>query len=248
VRALKVLLVTFFLIALVTGYIMYNSGTGISIMVKTSSENNAADCNEPADASGSAEAAGLPGAAGPQGVAGPEEDPSLSAVRRVHETFQSLEVEDEEGFYEIIALLPDIDWSVYTREYGAAGDNGLGAVELLEWIADNPLTMQGDNMLNIFRANKGLDGVVAEQYSVITGSFYRLDTERFVKLLAMLDEQSIDRVCYHTAYNNYYHLEPEEAIEAINARFEGRALSEKETYVVETMVKSMSAYVTQEST
>ncbi len=103
-------------------------------------------------------------------------------------------------------------------------------------------------MLNIFKATKGLDGVLSDQYGVIVGEFFRNDTDKYVKLLARLDRQSIDRVCRFTANNNYYHVEPEEAVESITARFEGRDLTDSERYVVDSMLKAIKAYITEKST
>ena len=142
---------------------------------------------------------------------------------------------------EIIDLLPGIDWSLYAKEYDAAG-----AKEVLEWISQSPYTAEGENVLNIFRATKGLDGMLSDQYGVIVGEFFRNDTDKYVKLLARLDRQSIDRVCRFTANNNYYHVEPEKSVESITARFE--AGPHQRRYVVDTMLKATRAYITEKST
>ena len=259
-RAVKALLVAFFIIILVTGYIIYNSGMSISISFKNPSWNKTGDQDietgtagaaVPDDETGAAGSANTPGDAGaadpadtddaktPDGGAGS----ALSIARRVHELFQSRREDDEKSFREIIDLLPGIDWSLYAKEYDAAG-----AKEVLEWISQSPFTAEGENMLNIFKATKGLDGVLSDQYGVIVGEFFRNDTDKYVKLLARLDRQSIDRVCRFTANNNYYHVEPEEAVESITARFEGRDLTDSERYVVVSMLKAIQAYITEKST
>lgn len=259
-RAVKALLVAFFIITLVTGYIIYNSGMSISISFKNPSWNKTGDQDietgtagaaVPDDETGAAGSANTPGDAGaadpadtddaktPDGGAGS----ALPVVRRVHELFQSRQEDDEKSFREIIDLLPGIDWSLYAKEYDAAG-----AKEVLEWISQSPYTAEGENVLNIFKATKGLDGVLSDQYGVIVGEFFRNDTDKYVKLLARLDRQSIDRVCRFTANNNYYHVEPEEAVESITARFEGRDLTDSERYVVDSMLKAIKAYITEKST
>ena len=259
-RAVKALLVAFFIITLVTGYIIYNSGMSISISFKNPSWNKTGDQDietgtagaaVPDDETGAAGSANTPGDAGaadpadtddaktPDGAAAS----ALPVVRRVHELFQSRQQDDEKSFREIIDLLPGIDWSLYAKEYDAAG-----AKEVLEWISQSPYTAEGENVLNIFKATKGLDGVLSDQYGVIVGEFFRNDTDKYVKLLARLDRQSIDRVCRFTANNNYYHVEPEEAVESITARFEGRDLTDSERYVVDSMLKAIKAYITEKST
>ncbi|HQA47608.1 MAG TPA: hypothetical protein PK985_03705 [Bacillota bacterium] len=259
-RAVKALLVAFFIITLVTGYIIYNSGMSISISFKNPSWNKTGDQDietgtagaaVPDDETGAAGSANTPGDAGtadpadtddaktPDGAAAS----ALPVVRRVHELFQSRREDDEKSFREIIDLLPGIDWSLYAKEYDAAG-----AKEVLEWISQSPYTAEGENVLNIFKATKGLDGVLSDQYGVIVGEFFRNDTDKYVKLLARLDRQSIDRVCRFTANNNYYHVEPEEAVESITARFEGRDLTDSERYVVDSMLKAIKAYITEKST
>lgn len=292
-RAVKVLLVTFLIIIVVTGYIMYNSGISISISFKNPSWNKTGDqgietsttgevgqagAEDPAYTSGdmgtadqadaagpgsgtgaedASEPAGTPGntdtsgSAGAEDVAGPadtidtesEAGTALPVVRRVHELFQSRQESDEKSFREILDLLPGIDWSLYSKEYGSAG-----AVEVLEWLYQSPLTAEGENMLNIFKATKGLDGASADQYGVIVGNFFRNDMEKYVKLLARLDRQSVDRVCRFAANNNYYHVEPEEAVKNITARFEGRDPTDSEKYVVDAMLKAIEAYITCKST
>lgn len=271
-KAVKVLLVAFFIITLVTGYIIYNSGMSISISFKNPSWNKTGDQDIETGTAGAKDAAGssnTPGdmdAAAPSDAAGPAGAPgntvttdtagaedakapdggagaNLPVVKRVHELFQSLQEDDEKLFREILDLLPGIDWSLYSKEYGS-----VGTLEVLEWLYHSPLTAEGENMLNIFKATKGLDGAFAEQYAAIVGDFFRKDTEKFVKLLARLDQQSIDRVCSHVAYYNYYHVEPEEAVKAITARFEGRDLTDSERYVVDTMIKATRAYITDKST
>jgi hypothetical protein len=265
-RAVKVLLVAFFIITLVTGYIIYNSGMSISISFKNPSWNKTGDQDietgtpSAKDTAGSSNTPGDMDAAAPSDAVDPDSgtdtvEPTdtvdtesaagsaLPVVRRVHELFQSRREDDEKSFREILDLLPGIDWSLYAKEYDAAG-----AKEVLEWISQSPLTAEGENMFNIFKATKGLDGVLSDQYGVIVGGFFRNDMDKYVKLLARLDRQSIDRVCRFTANNNYYHVVPEEAVESITARFEGRDLTDSERYVVETMLKATRAYITEKST
>jgi hypothetical protein len=252
-RAVKALLVAFFIITLVTGYIIYNSGMSISISFKNPSWNKTGDQDIETGTAGHPEMRrGRRG--GPDSGTGTVEPTdtvdtesaagsALPVVRRVHELFQSRREDDEKSFREIIDLLPGIDWSLYAKEYDAAG-----AKEVLEWISQSPYTAEGENVLNIFKATKGLDGVLSDQYGVIVGEFFRNDTDKYVKLLARLDRQSIDRVCRFTANNNYYHVEPEEAVESITARFEGRDLTDSERYVVDSMLKAIKAYITEKST
>jgi hypothetical protein len=250
-RAVKALLVAFFIIILVTGYIIYNSGMSISISFNNPSWNKTEDQDIE---TGTSPAEDQADAAGPDSGTGTVEPTdtvdtesaagsALPVVRRVHELFQSRREDDEKSFRKIIDLLPGIDWSFYAKEYDAAG-----AVEVLEWISQSPFTAEGENMLNIFKATKGLDGVLSDQYGVIVGEFFRNDMDKYVKLLARLDRQSIDRVCRFTANNNYYHVKPKEAVESITARFEDRDLPDSERYVVETMLKAIRAYITEKST
>ncbi|HZX45978.1 MAG TPA: hypothetical protein VFF83_01780 [Clostridia bacterium] len=256
-KAVKVLLVAFFIITLVTGYIIYNSGMSISMSFKNPSWNKTGDQGigtgvaGPAGTSGTKGLAGAEDAADPEGSAGQADavetestaGSALPVVRQVHELFQSRKENDEKSFREILDLLPGIDWSLYSKEYGS-----VDTLEVLEWLFLSPLTAEGENMLKIFKATKGLDGAFAEQYAAIVGDFFRNDMDKYVKLLARLDRQSIDRVCHYVAYYNYYHVEPEEAVEAITARFEGRDLTDSERYVVDAMLKATRAYITEKST
>ncbi|MDD2574306.1 MAG: hypothetical protein WCS98_05270 [Bacillota bacterium] len=241
-RTVKVLLVIFFIIALVAGYIIYNSSMSVSIAFKAPVGNDTVEQDEPPAASGTINTESM------TAPTDKEESPAPDVVKRIHDLFQSLDADGREGFQEILDALPDIDWCLYSKEYGTVADNGIGALDLLERLTDNPLTVQGSNMLKVFKATKGLDGVLTEQYSIIVGDFFRSDIEKYVKLLSELDEQSIEKVCSQTAYNNYYHAQPEETIESITARFEDRSLSNKEMYVLETLTKAIGAYITEEST
>jgi hypothetical protein len=170
-----------------------------------------------------------------------------SAAERIHSLLLETGADEEERFHAILDALPDIDWTLYSKQYGTVGDDAAGAMDLLEWLSDSPLTAQGDNMYRIFQATKGLDGVMAEQYGIIVGEFYRSGRERFVKLLARLDEQSIEEVCRLTAYNNYYHVEPEEAKKTAAGLIEQTNLSDSERFVVDTLISAFDSYITEDS-
>ncbi len=128
-RAVKALLVAFFIIILVTGYIIYNSGMSISISFNNPSWNKTEDQDIE---TGTSPAEDQADAAGPDSGTGTVEPTdtvdtesaagsALPVVRRVHELFQSRREDDEKSFRKIIDLLPGIDWSFYAKEYDAAG-------------------------------------------------------------------------------------------------------------------------------
>lgn len=170
-----------------------------------------------------------------------------SAAERIHSLLLESGTDEEERFHAILDALPDIDWTLYSKQYGTVGDDAAGAMDLLEWLANSPFTTQGDNMYKIFQATEGLDGVMAEQYGIIVGDFFRNGRERFVKLLARLDEQSIEEVCRFTAYNNYYHVEPEKAKQAAAGLIEETNLSDSERFVVDTLISAFDSYITEDS-
>ncbi|MGI6703713.1 MAG: hypothetical protein ACOX42_06780 [Clostridia bacterium] len=252
-RAVKVVLTIFFMTAIVTGYIIYDSGMSVSISVKPPSGDNTGEQSRLTGATDRVGANGTINPAGPQGALTPEgageaEYADIPVEQRIYDLFKSIDGDDEEGFNELLNLLPGIDWALYEKKHGDAEDGTSGTMELLEWLTDNPFTTRGENMYKIFQATKGLDGAFADQYSMLVGSFFRSDGKRFVRLLARLDEKSIDEVCRMTAYNNYFHVEPEEAVESTTALFESKELSASERYVVDAVVKAIGAYITEEST
>lgn len=179
----------------------------------------------------------------------PESKPSAdsSAEEQVHQLFESSRVEEEKYFNAILDALPGIDWSEYSNKYGIVGDNATGALELLEWLSHNPMTMQGDNMHKIFQATKGLDGSLSEQYSIIVGNFLRQDRDKFVELLGRLDRQSIERICRFTAYNCYYAEDMEQLVESTTVHFADNELSDSERFVVDSLIEAFERYTEQHS-
>jgi hypothetical protein len=230
--AKKVLLVTVCVIALVTGCTLYKSDISDTVGSNVPPENDAVEHSS------------APYNPGPEVQNG---DLDSSAEEQVHQLFEASGIEEQDYFDAILDVLPGIDWSVYSKQYGVVGDNTTGAMELLEWLTHNPRTMQADNMLKIFQARRGLDGALTEQYSIIVGSFFRSDEERFVQLLSRIDEQGIEQVCRFVAYNCYYIVDMEQVRDSTIARYEDKQLPDKERFVVDALITAFSSFITDDS-
>jgi hypothetical protein len=160
-----------------------------------------------------------------------------SAEAQIYRLFH--EFREKENIYtdEILKIINEIDWREYSNKY--RGDT-CDVYNLLEWLSFNPkirVEQDEETIAKIFHATNGLDGALAEQYSVIVGNFFRNDNEKFVKILCNQDYIDIEQICNFVAYNcAYYDIDEED----IKAYFESKELSDKENQVVDVLIKAFA--------
>jgi hypothetical protein len=160
-----------------------------------------------------------------------------SAEAQIYRLFH--EFREKENIYtdEILKTIDEIHWGEYSRKYGGGA---YAALDLLEWLSHNPrirIEQDEETIVKIFHATNGLDGALAEQYSVIVGNFFRNDKEKFVKVLSNQDDVDIEKICSFAAYNCAYYDMSEQDIKAY---FESKKLSDKEKEVVDELIKAFA--------
>jgi hypothetical protein len=168
---------------------------------------------------------------------------TVSVEEEAYRLLKSLRTEERKYMDEILEFLPDINWSAYSKHSKEHSNDeyALEAMDLLRWLTYNPGSWQGDNMLKIFQARNGLDGALAEQYSVIVGSFFTRDKDKFVELLSQLDD-GIESICGHVAYHCDYYMDLERLAETTAAYFADKQLSDSERFVVNSLIEAFEAY------
>lgn len=97
----------------------------------------------------------------------------------------------------IIALLPDLNWSVYERASGGR------SIDLLEWLDQRQID-DVHEIESVLRGTTGLDGAYSEAYSNVAGTLFTADPAKFVQALAVLTEGQADRIDSFVAYYASY--------------------------------------------
>jgi len=149
------------------------------------------------------------------------------------------EFREKENMYtdEILKIIDRIHWREYNKKYGV---DAYAAIDLLEWLSQNPrirIEQDEEAMAKIFRATKGLDGALTEQYCVILGNFFRSNKGKFVKVLSDQYDIDTEKICGFVAYNcAYYDMNEQD----IKAYFESKELSDKEKEVVDVLTKAFA--------
>ena len=132
---------------------------------------------------------------------------------------------------EVFGLIKDINWIKLNKI-----DN-LAAMELLSWI-DKLENINEENISNLLRATKGLDGAYTESYCYTIKLIFLKDKHKFLKCVSILPADEADRICSFLAYGLSYGNVDQE-IEAINVIVNTEKLTAKEKIVAQKLIESL---------
>lgn len=161
--------------------------------------------------------------------------PSLSLPAETIEKYLyrliKVKVIDDKIKDEVFDLIKNVNWMKLNKI------DDLATMELLSWIdkVDNP---SEENLSNLLRATKGLDGAYTESYCYTIKLIFLKDKHKFIKCVSMLPANEADRICSLLAYGLSYGNVDEE-IEDINAIINKEKLTNQEKIVAQRLIESL---------
>jgi hypothetical protein len=111
---------------------------------------------------------------------------------------------------------------------------------LLSWI-DKIENKSEENINNLLRATKGLDGAYAESYCYTIKLIFLKDKHKFFKCVSLLHSEDADKICSFLAYGLSYGNVDQE-IEAINVLVTTEKLTDQEKIVAQKLIESLKVY------
>jgi hypothetical protein len=98
-----------------------------------------------------------------------------------------------------------------------------------------------ENINNLLRATKGLDGAYAESYCYTIKLIFLKDKHKFLKCLSLLHAEDADEVCSFLAYGLSYGNVDQE-IEALNVIVTTEKLTDQERIVAQKLIESLKVH------
>ena len=135
---------------------------------------------------------------------------------------------DKKAEDSLISLLPQVSWTVL---YTADIDD---IFNIMAWFRDKSLK-EGNNsaLISFMKSHSGLDGVSAEGYFAYMAEILESNPQRFVRLLASLDQSDIDDLCLHISYETTNRKELAEKLKSMSQD----GLSPKEKEIVRKLLE-----------
>ena len=156
----------------------------------------------------------------------PSPSDNYKAEQKVYDLF-SKEDKSTADNRALLAALPDMNWTKYSRYCASLGAE---AYNLMDWLYQLDLTEEAD-IIHVMKSTQGLDGAYAEGYSGVLSNLLSTHTQTFVRCLAQTNDEDIPLLCGFAAYHlGYGGLEEQRAkiIADINALLDDGTLDDRE--------------------